>query len=442
MKRQLALQNEALGMEAGYTAKISEVYENFRSKYRQSNEDDRAAYHIQTACLVLAAYRVLTEQVKLDAQKSVEIINKQCMGDSDSWGEKIIQNALMMISRLLQYRVELYDMLCQTSERMKNLDMGKLFLAETTTSEHEHVTTVRACFYHNFFTENNAAHLTSAIFCPAEGKLYEKATGYKLSDLGSICLFMPSCFLKTLQARVKELEEGDCTKGEGWRGEERRGGDLDPLASHQSMDASLLYNLHSSQVACTQCLQDIRRKEQHEREPPSRVVHKRASAAGADYEEEMKCFSHVRGDGGQVERMERNGRNRSRPCAASQYKESSQPNHMRMSVVSAMASSPSWHSHREPAQVLLLGGSDGGDVKAVAAVRGGERGSQGEGVCSDPPPEVLAVASCRRFVLEDEVLLHAGERVLLSDLLDPLVQVLPPPPLRPRVVLLDDAERP
>ena len=106
------------------------------------------------------------------------------MGDSDSWGERVIQKALMMISRIIQYRVDLYDMLCETSERMKNLDMGKLFVTESTSTDSEHVTTVTTCFYHKFFTGNNEAHLTAAIFCPAEGKLFEKATGHTLSDLG------------------------------------------------------------------------------------------------------------------------------------------------------------------------------------------------------------------------------------------------------------------
>ena len=66
-------------MEVGYTSKISEVYEVFRSSYTDfhpNHIDERAAYHIQTACLVLAAYRVLTEQINLDPEKSVEIINK------------------------------------------------------------------------------------------------------------------------------------------------------------------------------------------------------------------------------------------------------------------------------------------------------------------------------------------------------------------------------
>ena len=46
--------------------------------------DDRSIYHIQTACLVLASYRVLTEQLRMDHISSLNCI-RRCLVADGRW---------------------------------------------------------------------------------------------------------------------------------------------------------------------------------------------------------------------------------------------------------------------------------------------------------------------------------------------------------------------
>ena len=98
--------NEALGMEAMYVQRVDEAFGNlWRHESGSARGDERSQYHLQAGCLVLATYRVLSEQLRLEQEQCIKII-QQCMGDSDSFSERIVQGTIKAMSTLfLQVRI-------------------------------------------------------------------------------------------------------------------------------------------------------------------------------------------------------------------------------------------------------------------------------------------------------------------------------------------------
>jgi hypothetical protein len=85
LSKQLDKVDEARGLAQLYVQRVREECERLEGVAAAHRTDDRSIYHIQTACLVLASYRVLTEQLRMDHISSLNCI-RRCLGDSDSAG--------------------------------------------------------------------------------------------------------------------------------------------------------------------------------------------------------------------------------------------------------------------------------------------------------------------------------------------------------------------
>jgi hypothetical protein len=111
MKKALQSRQEAFGMQEMFAGRIKETYEVLpvfamihakilmgtlvmKQGLYHSNEtllsDSRSHYHLQTACLVLSSYRVLTGQLRLSHQDALAVVQR-CMGDSDSLMERLLR---------------------------------------------------------------------------------------------------------------------------------------------------------------------------------------------------------------------------------------------------------------------------------------------------------------------------------------------------------------
>ena len=91
LKSKLEQIDEARGMVNMYVDRVRESAERLNETVTEK-PDERAVYHAQTACLVLASFRVLTNQLRLDPNAAIVCI-RQCLGDSDSIGEKAVAEA-------------------------------------------------------------------------------------------------------------------------------------------------------------------------------------------------------------------------------------------------------------------------------------------------------------------------------------------------------------
>jgi len=184
LSQQLANTREALSMEKMYTERVEQAFEGLHATNAHLITDDRSRYHLQSACLVLAAYRVLTDQLNLSSEQTIQILQR-CMGDSDSAGERAVRYSLSMCSKLM-FR-DPFDALKATSRQMADVDMGKSFtVAHAEAADgNQHTSTVSRCFYHSFLSRHGAPELTGAIFCKAEEALFEKASGMTGGELRS-----------------------------------------------------------------------------------------------------------------------------------------------------------------------------------------------------------------------------------------------------------------
>ncbi len=110
LKKKLASRSEAFGLEEMFVSRVKETYEVryfllhwvvrsiLNSKgwqglfYSNQNmlSDSRSQYHLQTSCLVLASYRILTGQLRLSHDDSITLI-QTCMGDSNSFLERMMR---------------------------------------------------------------------------------------------------------------------------------------------------------------------------------------------------------------------------------------------------------------------------------------------------------------------------------------------------------------
>lgn len=56
---------------------------------RDMISDERSEYHLQSACLVLAAHRVMTKQLKMDPGRSIEAIKQVLARSRDrAWNRR------------------------------------------------------------------------------------------------------------------------------------------------------------------------------------------------------------------------------------------------------------------------------------------------------------------------------------------------------------------
>jgi len=76
LRTRLAKENEALGMERMYVERVESTFESIWQRHQQLITDERSVYHVQAACLVLASYRVLTEQLQMDKHRAIDILRQ------------------------------------------------------------------------------------------------------------------------------------------------------------------------------------------------------------------------------------------------------------------------------------------------------------------------------------------------------------------------------
>lgn len=180
LNRQLGKQSEALSMEKMYVERVQQVFDGLHSANTHLIVDERSQYHLQAACLVLAAYRVLTDQLNIPSDQVIKIL-QQCMGDSDSVGERAVRYSLQMCSKLM-FR-DNFASLTATARQMADVDLGKAFDVSHEESENLQISRVSGCFYNSFFVKHGAPELTAPIFCKAEEMLFEKASGLTREQL-------------------------------------------------------------------------------------------------------------------------------------------------------------------------------------------------------------------------------------------------------------------
>ena len=177
---------EARGMSTLYVERIREHAARLETETMPQKTDDRSIYHIQTACLVLASFKILTEQLRLPKPSAIALV-RECLGDSDSSrGAQAVNSLVKLTSRIIEAasrRGEESASLVRTAHMMSEIDLGKAFDVEHHDSEEQHVATVHVCFYHNFFSAHAAPELTREIFCRADEALFEKSTGLDLQTM-------------------------------------------------------------------------------------------------------------------------------------------------------------------------------------------------------------------------------------------------------------------
>lgn len=91
--------------------------------------DERSEYHLQSACLVLAAHKVMTLQLKMSRERSIDAI-RQCMGDSSTpgmaeRGVKFLLRISAMVSARVQAGSDTFLLLSRAAQSMTDLDWGK-----------------------------------------------------------------------------------------------------------------------------------------------------------------------------------------------------------------------------------------------------------------------------------------------------------------------------
>jgi len=143
LSKQLDKVDEARGLAALYVQRVREASERLEGAAVAHRTDDRSVYHIQTACLVLASYRVLTEQLRIDQISSLNCILR-CLGDSDSSGERLVAEAVKLSSRVMvtALRGDESSFLIRTARNMTELDFGESFQVTHDDSPSGHVAQV------------------------------------------------------------------------------------------------------------------------------------------------------------------------------------------------------------------------------------------------------------------------------------------------------------
>jgi len=145
LKKKLATVGEARGMAELFLERIRETSDRLEAVAMAENKtDERSVYHIQTSCLVLAAFRVLTEQLHLSKADAITSI-RQCLGDSDSLGEKAVAEAVKLSSRVMvtAMRGDESSFLVKTAYNMSQLDFGESFHVQHTDDASQHIATVK-----------------------------------------------------------------------------------------------------------------------------------------------------------------------------------------------------------------------------------------------------------------------------------------------------------
>ena len=143
LSQQLERVDEARGLAALYVQRVREACERLEGAAAAHRTDDRSVYHIQTACLVLASFRVLTEQLRMSPCAALECI-RQCLGDSDSVGERAVAEAVKLSSRVMvtALRGDESSFLIRTAHNMSALDFGASFDVTHDDSSSRHVAQV------------------------------------------------------------------------------------------------------------------------------------------------------------------------------------------------------------------------------------------------------------------------------------------------------------
>ena len=184
LKGKLDRIDEARGMTHLYLQRIREGAERLESDAVLQKTDERSLYHIQTACLLLAALRVLTQQLRMSNTDAIACI-RECLGDADSAGGRAVEKLTVLSSWLMVKAQQGSEAsaLIKTAHNMSEVDFGSSFSVTHEDSPKSHVATVSRCFYHDFFTAHGAPELTREIFCRADEALFEKSTGFDLDVL-------------------------------------------------------------------------------------------------------------------------------------------------------------------------------------------------------------------------------------------------------------------
>jgi hypothetical protein len=218
IQSKLSSLDEARGMAALYVERIKEHADSLQIATMPQKSDDRSVYHIQTACLVLASFRVLTEQLNMPRHDAMALL-RECLGDSDSSvGARAVTQLTKLTSRIIETasrRGEDSASLVRAAHMMSELDLGKAFEIEHQDTPVEHVALVTKCFYNEFFSAHAAPEITREIFCRADEALFEKSTGLDLEAMKQSGVFRlestlaashgkaPCRFVIKKQARVR-----------------------------------------------------------------------------------------------------------------------------------------------------------------------------------------------------------------------------------------------
>ena len=143
LKGKLGKVDQARGMSDVFVQRVRDGAERLEQNETARQSDERSLYHIQTASVVLAAFRVLTEQLRMDRLEAIDCI-RQCLGDSDSVGEKTIENLTKLTSRVMVSVLpgDEASFLVKTAYNMSELDFGKSFCVTHADSPLQHVASV------------------------------------------------------------------------------------------------------------------------------------------------------------------------------------------------------------------------------------------------------------------------------------------------------------
>ncbi|GMH36237.1 hypothetical protein BSKO_04105 [Bryopsis sp. KO-2023] len=167
---------ELRGSEKEISKFVEDAYKHYLEIHESKITDGRSQTHVQTACLVLATFKVFKSYIR-DDEELLKIVREHMGGMTAPLIRAMLHSSLFI--RKVIFRIDVFSAVARMMKSLE-IDMGSSFKCDFRSSKDEASLEVHSCLYHDVFLEEGVPQLTSCCCCSLDALWFDHLEFHKV----------------------------------------------------------------------------------------------------------------------------------------------------------------------------------------------------------------------------------------------------------------------